>query len=57
MEIHNDWYNDIVKQINSHKDTLSKADSKRYRLDLLLRVAKRVASFFAECGECQLFQH
>ncbi len=56
MEAHSDWYNRIVKQINLHKDTLSKKDSKKYKLDLLLRITKRVDDFFSYCGECQLFQ-
>ena len=56
MEVHSKWYDDIARSINSHKDTLSKKDYKKYKLDLLLRVAKRVAGFSSECGECQLFQ-
>jgi hypothetical protein len=53
---HNDWYIDIVKEIDGHKDKFSKRDYKKYKLDLLLRVAKRVASFSADCVECQNFQ-
>ena len=56
MEAHSDWYDKIGREINLHKDTLSKKDYKKYKLDLLLRVAKRVDSFSSECGECQLFQ-
>ena len=56
MEVRSDWYNRIVKEINLHKDTLSKKDSKKYKLDLLLRVAKRVDDFSSYCGECQMFQ-
>ncbi len=56
MEVHSKWYDDIARSINSHKDTLSKKDSKKYKLDLFLRVAKRVDSFSRECGGCQLFQ-
>lgn len=56
MEIHNDWYKDVVKEIDKHKDKFSKRDYKKYKLDLLLRVTKRVASFSADCGECQNFQ-
>ena len=46
METHSDWYNRIDSQINSYKDTLSKKESKKYKLDLLLRVARRVDDFF-----------
>ena len=56
MEIHSDWYNRIDNQINSYKDTLSKKEYKKYKLELLLRIAGRVDSFSAICGECQIFQ-
>ena len=56
MEAHSDWYNRVVKQINLHKDTLSKKDAKKYKLDLLLKIARRVDSFSGYCGECQMFQ-
>ena len=56
MEVQSDWYNRIAKEISLYKDSLSKKDYKKYKLDLLLRVAKRVAGFSSECGECQLFQ-
>jgi len=56
MEVHSDWYNRIVKEINLHKDSLSKNDAKKYKLDLLLRVAGRVDDFFSLCGKCQLSQ-
>ena len=56
MEAHSNWYNKIVKEINLHKNTLSKKDAKKYKLDLLLRVARRVDDFSSTCGECQLFQ-
>ena len=56
MEAHSNWYNRIVKEINLHKDTLSKKDAKKYKLDLLLRIAKRVDDFSSYCGECQMFQ-
>ena len=56
MEVPSDWYDKIVKEISLHKDTLSKKDYKKYKLDLLLRVAKRVDDFSAICGECQMSQ-
>ncbi len=56
MEAHSDWYNRTVKAINLHKDTFTKKDSKKYKLDLLLRLVKRVDDFSATCGECQMFQ-
>jgi len=56
MEAHSDWYNRTAKVINLHKDTFSKKDSKKYKLDLLLRLVRRVDDFSATCGECQMFQ-
>jgi len=56
MEAHSDWYNKIVREISPYKDSLSKKDYKKYKLDLLLRVAKRVDDFSSICGRCQLFQ-
>ena len=56
METHSNWYNRIIKKISSYKDTLSKKDYKKYKLDLLMRVARRVDGFSAYCGQCQLFQ-
>ena len=56
MDVHNRWYEDVAKVINSYLDTLSQKERKKYKLDLLLRLARRVADFSAECGECQLLQ-
>ena len=56
MEARSNWYNRTVKEINLHKDTLSKKDSKKYKLDLLLRIVRRVDDFSSYCGECQTFQ-
>jgi len=56
VESHSVWYDKIVKEINLHKDTLSKKESKKYKLDLLLRVAGRVDDFSSYCGECQVSQ-
>ncbi len=56
MEVHDDWYRVIVKEVTLHKDRLSKRDYKKYKLDLLLRIAKRVADYSPDCGECQNFR-
>jgi len=56
MEFHSNWYDDIVKEINLYQDSLNKKVSKKYKLDLLLRIAKRVADFSTQCGQCQMFQ-
>ena len=56
MEVHSKWYDGIVKEINLHKDILSQKDAKKYKLDVLLRVAKRVDSLSSGCGQCQMLQ-
>ena len=56
MEIHSRWHEDTTKLINSHKDSLDKKEIKKYKLDLLLRIAGRLAEFSPECGQCQIFQ-
>ena len=56
METQSDWYNRTVKELNLHRDTLSKKNAKKYKLDLLLRIAKRIDDFSSYCGECQAFK-
>ena len=56
MESHSDWYYKIEKELLLYQDTLNKKEQKKYKLDLLLRVAGRVDSFSTACGECQNFQ-
>ena len=50
MEIDNHWYDDVVKEIDKHKGRFTKRDYKKNKLDLLLRVAGRVASFSVDCS-------
>ena len=56
MENQNDWSNDIIKEIDKHKDKFSKKHYRKYKLDLLLRLTKRVATFSDDCDECQKFK-
>jgi len=62
MQVHSekavlsDWYNEIARQISVYKDSLDKKDYKKYKLDLLMRLAGRIDSFSAICGECQMFK-
>jgi hypothetical protein len=53
MEAYSDWYYGIEKRVNYQKDTLSEKDYRKYKLDLLLCLARRVDSFSALCAECQ----
>jgi len=56
MEVGSLRYNRIATEINQYQTTLSKKDAKKYKLDLLLRIAKRIDDFSHTCGECQAFQ-
>ena len=56
MEVHSDWYNRVSREILQHKDSLNQKDVKKYKLDLLLRVAGRVDDLSSMCGQCQLFR-
>ncbi len=57
MTIHHQrWYENTEKAIGSYKDSLTPKEVKKYKLDRLLRIARRVADFSDECGQCQVFQ-
>ena len=56
MSNKNDWLDDIKRQANLLKHTLSEKDHKKYKLRLLLCLAERISQFYDECGQCQLFQ-
>ncbi|MDP6448586.1 MAG: hypothetical protein QGI95_02945 [Dehalococcoidales bacterium] len=56
MEVHNRWYEDTAKVISFYQGTLTQKEARRFKLDLLRRVAGRVAGFSEECGYCQIFQ-
>ena len=55
-EARSKWYDRTAAEINIYKDTADNKVSKKYKLDLLLRVAGRVDEFSPTCGECQMFQ-
>jgi hypothetical protein len=56
MEVGSQWYNRIAIEIGQYQVSLGQKDAKKYKLDLLLRIAKRVDDFSQTCGECQAFQ-
>lgn len=53
---HERWYENTEKAITSYQSGLTPKEVKKYKLDLLLRVARRIADFSDECGQCQVFQ-
>ena len=56
MSGNNDWYNGIAKQIGELRSTITEKDYKKFKLNLLLCVAQRVAEFSTGCGQCMLHQ-
>jgi hypothetical protein len=56
MELGSQWYNKIATEISQYKITLGEKGAAKYRLDLLLRVAKRVDEFSDICAECQAYK-
>jgi hypothetical protein len=53
MHDREDWYEGIAKEISELEDRLKPLDQRRYKLTLLLRVAKRIDGFSLDCEECQ----
>jgi len=45
----NTWYQDIEKKISSLKEKMDVETADSYDLDLLSRIAKRVAEFCTKC--------
>ena len=56
MEIGSQWYNRIASDISGYQITLGPKDSKKYRLDQILRLARRIDDFSGICAECQAHQ-
>ncbi|MFC2033898.1 hypothetical protein ACFLTT_00640 [Chloroflexota bacterium] len=56
MEVKSDWYNRLIKELDPYLNTLSKKDKKKYKIDLLMRIAIRIDNFYPACGECQMLQ-
>lgn len=52
----NDWYEGIAKRISELNNNLGEKVYKKYKLDLLLCMAQRVAEFSSECTQCQAFR-
>jgi hypothetical protein len=50
-----DWLEETNEKIEKYKKSFTKSESRKYRLEFLERVVKRVNEFSATCGEC--YQH
>ena len=56
MNSRSDWFNNIQKQIDELKGTLSDKDYNKFKLRFLLCIAERLDEFSPTCGECQILQ-
>jgi hypothetical protein len=49
----NGWFDNITKEINRQKEYLSPREYKAYKLDMLIRISKRLNDFIPDCVDCQ----
>lgn len=56
MEVGSQWYNRIASDISGYQLTLGQKNARKYRLDQLLRIARRIDDFSGICAECQGYQ-
>lgn len=56
MEVGSQWYNRIASEISGYQLTLGQKGARKYQLDKLLRIARRVDAFSGICAECQAYQ-
>jgi hypothetical protein len=56
MEVGSQWYNRVASEVNQYQVSLGAKGSKRYKLDMLLRVARRLDDFSQTCDECRTYQ-
>ncbi len=56
MSNSSDWYDEIAGEISRYRDKFGEKVYKKYKLEYLLRVAKRVNTFSVDCDECQHFR-
>jgi hypothetical protein len=56
MNTKSDWLNNMQKQIDLLRNTLSEKDYKKYKLRLLLCIAERLYQFYSTCGQCHIFR-
>ena len=53
LEAGSQWYNRIDAEIDRYRLSLGEKSSKKFKLDLLMRVARRIDQFSQTCGECE----
>ena len=53
MQTGSQWYNRIDAEIDRYRLSLGEKSSKKFKLELLLRVARRIDQFSQTCVECE----
>jgi hypothetical protein len=56
MAAFKDWLEETSEKIAKYKKSFNKAESRKYKLDFLERVAKRVNKLSSMCGECYQYK-
>lgn len=57
MEVGSQWYNRIASEISQYTISPGNKEVKKYKLDRLLRVARRVDDFSQTCSDCQMHRN
>lgn len=52
MPLYKDWFRDTQEKIDAYRKTLTKSEIKKYKLEFLGRMAKKLNKFSSSCGEC-----
>ena len=53
MEANDDWYQRMKRDIDEYREKFGEQIYREYRLDLLTRIARRVADFSVSCRKCR----
>jgi hypothetical protein len=50
------WFNRIENTLEQYENRLGPKEYRKYQVDLLLRMTRRVADYSLDCTDCQSFQ-
>ena len=57
MEVGSQWYNRIASEISQYTISPGDREIRKYKLDRLLRVARRIDDFSPTCSDCQMYRN
>ena len=57
MEVGSQWYNRIASEISQYTISPGNKEIRKYKLDRLLRIARRVDDFSQTCEECRMHRN